>query len=78
MMFEAYCALEDVVALAADGQDLDRLALAQQPHGMLARKAGDRGVEAAGKAALAGRNDEQMDLVLARAAEQRGASARPA
>ena len=60
-----------VVALLADAEDLDRLALGRERVGALAREADDRGVEAAAQAALAGADDQQMRLVGAVAAEQR-------
>src|SRR5690606_11979575 len=64
-------AAQDVVALAAHGQDLDRLALADELGGMLAGEAGDRRVEPTGQATLASGDDQQMHLILARAAQQR-------
>ena len=54
-----------VVALAADGQDLDRLALCNQLQCMLACQTDDRGVEAPRQTTLAGRNDQEMNLILA-------------
>ena len=69
-------AAQDVVALAADDEDLDRLAFGQQPPRILARQPRDRAVEGAGKAALAGADDEQMHVLLARC--RRSAAARPA
>ena len=62
--------LQNVVALLADGEDLDRLAVGEKLVGMLAGELGDLRVEAAAQAALGGANDEQMDLVPAGAGEQ--------
>ena len=52
-------------------QDLDRLACRKQPVGFVAGQPRNAGVEAAGKAALAGRHDQKVHLVAAGAAEQR-------
>ena len=66
----AEIAAQVVGALAADGEDLDGLALAAQADGVGAGELGDVGVEAAAQAALGGHDDEQMHLVLAGADEQ--------
>ncbi|MNL46936.1 hypothetical protein D3C87_1696880 [compost metagenome] len=62
---------QNVVALAADRQDLDCLALRDELQGMIARQTNDRGVETAGKAALAGGNDQEMNLILAGSGKQK-------
>ena len=67
----AEVAAQRVGALAADHQDLDRLAVADQPLRIGAREPGDVGVEAAAQAALGRHHDEQVDLVLAGADQQR-------
>ena len=64
-----------VAALAADRQDLDRLALGQQRTDGAARLAHDRAVEAAAQAAVGGGDDQQMDLVGAGAGQQPGPGA---
>ena len=58
-------------ALAADAEDLDRLALGRQLADQLPRLAHDRRVEAAAKAAVGGRDDQKVHVVLARAGQQR-------
>ena len=63
---------EEVAPLAADRQDLHRLAFGQEPVGMLARDLGDRGIEAAAEAALGSRHDQQVGFAEARAGQQRG------
>ena len=66
----AELATQDVVTLFADADDLDRLAGAHQRVGLVAREPGDRRVERAAQAALAGRDDEQVGLVAARPQQQ--------
>jgi hypothetical protein len=63
---------QDIVALAANGQDLDRLALRNELGGMVTRQARDGGIEATGQAAFTGGDHQQMHLVSTRAAEQHG------
>ena len=67
----AEVAAQAVGALAADADDLDRLAVAQQPLRVGARQPGDVGVEAAAQAALGRHDDQQMHLILAGADQQR-------
>ena len=57
-------------ALAADDVEQDRLALGDQLVGLAAGGADDVGVERAGKAAVAGGDDDQVRVVLAGAGEQ--------
>ncbi len=64
-------AAQDVVALLADADDLDRLAVGQQLADVVAREAGDLRVEAAAQAALGRADDQQMHVVLAGAGHQR-------
>ena len=64
-----------LVALAADAEELDRLALVHQRQCALARETDDRGIESAGQAALAGADQQQVNLILAGADEQRRAGA---
>ena len=64
-------AAELLVALAADAEEFHFLALRDQRLGALARQAHDRGVESAGQAALAGADQQQVNLVPAGAGEQR-------
>ena len=74
MICVAELAAQDVVALLADADDLDRLALRRcSAVGVVARKARDRGVERAAEAALGGADDEQVASVGAGAGEQRAA-----
>ena len=63
-------ALEHRAALAADDVEQHRLALAVELLGLAAGGADDVAVEGAGKAAVAGRDDDQMGVVLAGAGEQ--------
>src|SRR5690554_5380685 len=63
---------QDVVAFAANAEDLDRLALLLQALDVLPRKAGDIRVEATAEAALGRHHHQQMSLVAARADEERG------
>ena len=71
--------LQNVVALLADGEDLDRLALGEQLVGMLAGELGDLRIEAAAQTALGAADDEEMRLVACRCRRARaGASSRPA
>ena len=60
-----------LVTLAADAEEFDFLALGDQRLGVLAGKAHDRGVEGAAQAALAGTDQQQMDLVPAGADQKR-------
>src|SRR5262249_27419101 len=53
---------QNVVALAADGQDLDRLALGKKLLGVIAGHTDDRGVEAPCQTALAGGDDQEVNL----------------
>src|SRR5665213_136564 len=55
---------EDIVALLADAQELDVLALCHQAPGVVARHARDRRIERARKTAIAGAHDEKMRLAL--------------
>ena len=64
-------AAQYVVALLADGDDLHRLAVGQQPADVLARETGDLRVEAAAQPALGRADDQQMDVVLAGSGHQR-------
>src|SRR5271166_5714000 len=64
-------AAELLIALAADAEELDVFALGHQRQRALARKAHDRGVEGARQAALAGANEQQVNLVLAGARQER-------
>ena len=64
-------ALELVEALLADAEDLHLLAVGEQAIDVLAREPHDGRVEGAAKPALAGADDEEMDLVLAGADHQR-------
>ena len=52
-----------VKALLADAEDLDVLALGQEPRRMVAGKPGDRRIEGAAQPALGGADDEEMGLV---------------
>ena len=52
---------ELVVALAADAEDLDLLAVGDQRVGVLAGEPHDRGVERAAQAALGGADEQEMD-----------------
>ena len=63
-------ALQLVAALAADAEDLHRLAVAQQRLDRLPRKAHDIGVEAAAQPAIRRRHDHQMILLAAGADQQ--------
>ena len=63
-------AAELIVALAADTEELDLLALVHQGQRPLARQAHDRGVERAGQAAFACADQKQMHLILSGACEQ--------
>jgi len=63
-------ALEHGAALAADDVEEHRLALRHQLVGLPARGADDVGVERSGEAAVAGRDDDQVRVVLARADKQ--------
>src|ERR1700704_5036739 len=65
-------AFELVVALAADAQDLDLLALAGQRDDALAREPHDRRIERAAQAALGGAHHQEMDVGSAGAGEQAG------
>ena len=60
-----------LVALAADAEEFDLLALGHQRQRALAGETHDRGIEGAGQAALAGADQQQMHLVLAGAGQQR-------
>ncbi len=62
---------ELVVALLADAENLDRLALLRERVGAIARQAHDRSVESAAKPALAGADHEQVRLARAAAGKQR-------
>ncbi len=64
-------AAELLVALAADAEEFDLLALGHQRLRAFARQTHDRGIEGAGQAALAGADQQQMNLILAGAGEQR-------
>ena len=64
-------ALELLVALAPDAEELDLLALRDQRIGALARQPHDRRVERAAQAALGGADQQQMHAVAAGAAQQR-------
>ena len=66
----AEVAAQLLAALLADGQDLDGLALGEEAGGVGAREADDRRVEAAAEAALGGRDDQQVGVGAAGAAEQ--------
>src|SRR3569623_123654 len=68
----AILAIEYGAALATDRVELDRLAFGDQFRGAAPREARDVGVERAGQPLVAGRDDEQVDLVAARAREQLG------
>ncbi len=59
-----------IVALAADAEELDLLALGHQRIRALAREPHDRGVERAAQAALGGADQKQMHVVAAGAAQQ--------
>ena len=59
-----------IESLAADGHDLDGLAGRDEARGVLARQAGDVGIEATAQAALGCADDQQMRLVLARAGKE--------
>ena len=63
-------AAQDVVALLADADDLDRLAGGEKLADMVARKPRDLAVEAAAQAALRRADDEQMHVVLAGSGHQ--------
>ena len=67
-------ALDDRAALAADDVEQHRLALGDQLIGLAAGGADDVAAEGAGEAAVGGRHDDQVRLVLARAGEQLRAS----
>ena len=72
-------AAELLIALAADAEEFHFLALRHQRLRALAREAHDRGVESAGQAALAGADQQQVNLVPAgagRAAPARRANPR--
>jgi hypothetical protein len=56
-------ATQDVVALLADADDLDRLALGHEPVGMVAGQTRDGGVERAAQTALGGAHDQQVNPV---------------
>jgi hypothetical protein len=71
----AVVAAQLIAALAADAQDLDRLAFSQQRANGPPRFARDRAVEAAAQAAVAGSNDHEMSLVGAGAGQQARAEA---
>src|SRR4051812_20690340 len=68
-------AAELVTALAADAQDLDRLALGQQRADQTARLANDGAVEGAAQAAIRGGDDHELDPVRAGARQQPGTGA---
>ena len=70
-------AAELLVALAADAEELDRLAVGDQRIGLLARKSHDRRVERPAQAALGGADEQQVHLVIAGAAQQRGRGVEP-
>ena len=63
-------ALEHRAALAADDVEQHRLALRDQLVGLAPGGADDVAVERAGETAVAGRDDDQVGVVLARAGEQ--------
>src|SRR6185312_740183 len=63
-------AAECVAPLAADGEDLHRLAGALQLADGAPRLTQDRSIEAAGKAAIGGRHQQQMRRVVSGAGEQ--------
>ena len=67
-----------IVALAADAEELDLLALAHQRVGALAGEPHDRGVERPAQAALGGADEQQMDIVAAAAAQQPRRGVEPA
>ncbi len=69
-------AAELLIALATDAEEFHFLALRDQRLGTLARQAHDRGVESAGQAALAGANQQQVNLIRASAGEQRRCTGR--
>ncbi len=56
---------QDVIALAADRQDLHRLAFPDQLQSMIAGKADDGRVEATCKTTLTSCNDEKVNLIAA-------------
>ena len=61
---------QGVIALLADAEDLDRLALAGEGVRVVAREAHDCGIEGAAQSALAGADDQQVNQVRA-AADQK-------
>ncbi len=64
-------ALQQVVALLADADDLHRLAGGDQRLRAITRETRDRRVERAAQATFGGEDDEQVHVVLARAGEKR-------
>ena len=70
MMFLPRSRLEVVGAFAADGQNLDRLAVGDQPLCVGTCELRDVRVEAAAKTALCRHDDQKLNLILAGTDEQ--------
>ncbi len=61
---------QNVCALFANGENLDRLAFSEELTSMITRKTRNLAVETAAKATFCSRDDEQMHVVLARTSHQ--------